>query len=75
MASAFSENTINPFCDLICALIDFQTVNGRALTYIQSQSKKSYCKNRTPSIKDMMRVKVLIVVVFRQSAHTTSGFL
>ena len=42
MTSAFSENAVNPLCDLISVILGFRSVNGTQLVNIQSCSKKSY---------------------------------
>ena len=58
MASAFSENAIIPFCDLISVILGFQSVNGTQLVNIQSYSEKSYKqKNRILSPKDTRHVR------------------
>jgi hypothetical protein len=44
MASAFCENAVNPFSDLISVILGFLSVNGTALGYVQSYSTKSYNK-------------------------------
>ena len=44
MASAFSENAVNPFSDLISVILGFRSVNGTQLGNIQGYSKKSYNK-------------------------------
>ena len=74
MASAFSENTVNPLCDMISVILGFQSVNGTQLVSIQSCSTKSYStKNRILSTKDTRRVKVSIFVGFRMGAFFTFG--
>ena len=42
LASVFSENAVNPFCDLISVILGFQSVYGTQLDKIKSYSKKSY---------------------------------
>ena len=74
MASAFSENAVNPLCDMIFVILGFRSVNRTQLVNIQSCSTKSYStKNRILSTKDTRRVKVSILVVFRMGAIFTSG--
>ena len=75
MASAFSESAVNPLCDMISIILGFRSVNGTQLVTIQSCSTKSYNEKIEFSIKDMRRVKVSILVVFKMGAIFTSGFL
>ena len=74
-ASAFSENTVNPFSDLISVILGFQSVKEHNLVIYKAIQERVTTKNRILSTKDTRRLKVSILVVFRMGCLFYFQFL